>query len=169
MSDLDPDSVVVDFQADIKARLLSDTWFSGIDIFTPDDMDDSGKTSDAPADIEQRLEQSLSSLGKGICIIVALPGLQGIAFDAPSIVADNVPVLVRVVENPLVNRGAAGTRKTYSMVGLRITRRLHHYVFRDECTVVVQRSGAVPNPDNLVWDVVAKTSLNIPALVETQP
>lgn len=163
----DPDSIVADFQAAIKERILSDTWFSGIDIFTPDDMDNSGKESETPADMEQRIEQSLSSLGKGVCIIVALPALNGIATDAPSIVADNVPVLVRVVENPLVNRGNSGTRKTYSMVGIRITRRLHHYVFRSECSIVVQRSGSVPSPDSLVWDVVAKTSLNIPALVES--
>lgn len=167
MPDIDPDAVISDFQAAIKTRLLSDTWFSGIDIFTPDDMDNAGKESETPADIEQRIEQSLSSLGKGVCIIVAVPSLQGIAADAPSIVADNVPVLVRVVENPLINRAPTGTRKTYSMVGLRITRRLHHFVFRDECTLVVQRSGSVPSPDSLVWDVVSKTSLNIPALVES--
>lgn len=167
MPDIDPDAVISDFQAAIKARLLSDTWFSGIDIFTPDDMSNDGKESETPADIEQRIEQSLSSLGKGICIIVAIPSLQGIASDAPSIVADNVPVMVRTVENPLINRGSSGTRKTYSMVGTRITRRLHHFVFRDDCSLVVQRSGAVPSPDSLVWDVVAKTSLNIPALVES--
>jgi hypothetical protein len=164
---VDPDAIIVDLQAAIKAHLAGDPWFMGIDIFTPDDMDDAGRASETPGDIEQRIEQSLSALGKGVAIIVAVPALRGIAFDSPGVLADNVPVLVRIVENPLVNRGAGGTRKTYSMVGIRVTRRLHHFVFRDETSVVLQRSGAVPNPDNLVWDVVARTSLNLAVLVET--
>jgi len=170
MSDptFEPEAMIVDFQAAIRERLLSDTWFSGIDIFTPDDVDQSGKASETPADIEQRIEQSLSALSKGVCVICALPALQGIASDAPGIYAENVPVFVRVVENPQVNRAPDGTRKTYSMVGLRITRRLHHFTYRG-CAVVIQRSGAVPDPENLIWDVVARTAFDFPSLEVDEP
>lgn len=161
--DFEPESIVADLQAAIRDRLVADSWFAGIDVYTPDDTNEAAGEDQVAGDIEQRIEQSLSALDKGLCIVVMLPRLRGFAFDSPGLYADNVPVVVRVVEAPLVNRAATGTRKTASMVALRIARRIHHHTYRD-CALVVQDCALVPDENNLIWDVVFRTSLDLPAL-----
>ena len=165
----DPDAVIVDLQTQIKARLVSDDWFSGIDIFTPDDVDASGKPQ-AMADIAQRVAQSLAS-NKGLCIIVAVPDLVDFQPDSPGIYADQVSVIVRIIEVPTVNRTPIGTFKTVSMVGIRTTRRMHHFTYMDNA-LTIKRSGIIPtDPEEgkLVWDVVLRTRLELPALTVTSP
>lgn len=160
--DFESETLLVDLQQAIKQRLISDTWFSGIDIFTPDDFTESGENT-AAADLEQRIEQSLSSLKKGVCILILFPKISGIATDSPGIMAENVPLYVRIVENPLVNRTTSGLRKSASMVMIRVMRRLQHFTYRD-CSIVVSDSRHVPDETNLIWDVIGKTAVNFPAL-----
>jgi hypothetical protein len=163
--DFEPETLLLDLQQAIKQRLISDTWFSGMDVFTPDDFTESGENQ-AAADLEQRIEQSLSSLKKGVCILILFPKISGIASDAPGILADNVPLFVRIVENPMVNRASSGLRKTASMVMIRVMRRLQHFAYR-ECVIVLSDSKHVPDETNLIWDVIGKTAVNFPALEVT--
>jgi hypothetical protein len=162
MPPFEPESLLVDLQTAIKQHLIADTWFSGIAMFTPDDMTEKG-SNEGPSDIEQRIEQSLSSLKQGVCILILFPQISGIASDSPGIYADNIPIFIRVIENPLVNRGSSGIQKTASMVMIRIMRRLQHFSYR-ECVLVLQTARHVPDESNLVWDVIGKTAVNFPAL-----
>ena len=159
------ENIVTDLQNAIRSWLTDDTWFSGIDVFTPDDMSAEG-TNKTPSDIEQRINQSLGSL-KGVCMIVVLPVFGSVASDSPGIFSDNVPVMVRIIENPLINRGANGTQKTASMIATRVMRRLQHFTYR-ECVVVIKTAKRIPDENSLIWDVSAQTSLNLPALEITQ-
>lgn len=162
----EPESIVADLQDAVRGRLTSDIWFSGIDIFTPDDKNDAAGENQLAADIEQRIEQALSAVSKGVCVIVLLPKLRGFASDSPGVLAENVPLVVRIVEAPLVNRSATGTRKTASVVAMRVMRRLHHFTYRD-CALTLQDAGLVPDENNLIWDVIMKTTLDVPVLEET--
>lgn len=162
--DFDPEDIVADLQAAIRDHVIADTWFSGIDVYTPDDMADRGDDQ-AIGDIEQRITQSLSALDKGVCVIVMLPTLQSFASDAPGVLAENVQVRIRIVENALVNRGSNGTRKTCSTVAMRVLRRCHLYTYRD-ITLTEQSAGLVPDPENVVWDCVYRIALNLPALAD---
>lgn len=157
----DVENIVTDLQDAIRTQLTSDPWFSGIDVFTPDDMSAEG-TNKTPSDIEQRISQSLGSL-KGVCMIVVLPVFGSVASDSPGIYSDNVPIMIRIVENPLINRSANGTRKTASMIATRVMRRLQHFAYRD-CTIVVKTGKRVPDENSLIWDVTAQTALNLPAI-----
>ena len=158
------ETIISDLQNAIRGKLAADTYLSGIDIFTPDDVSQDG-TNKLPADIEERINQALSSLKKGLCIIVALPVIDSISPDSPGIYADKVPVLIRVVENPQVNRGVNGTNIKRTMATVRIMLRLQHFTYRD-CTVIVERAKRVPDNKALIWDIQARTALNIPALDE---
>ena len=158
----EPENIITDLQEAIRGQCTSDPWFAGIDIFTPDDVSQEGEAR-TPSDIEQRIEQSLSPLSKGICIIIVLPVIGSVAPDSPGIYSDSIPLVIRIVENPLVNRGDNGTRKTSSMTAIRIMRRLQHFTYR-ECLVTIKSAKRVPDENALVWDIQAQTSLNIPEL-----
>lgn len=159
---IESEVIVTDLQAAVRECLTSDSWFTGIDVFTPDDMGQDGENK-TPGDIEQRIEQSLSSLKRGICVIVVLPEIGSISPDSRGIYADAVPLVVRIVENPLVNRSANGTRKTASMAAVRVMRKLHHFTYRD-CVVAVKSAKRIPDENALIWDVTLQTSLNLPEI-----
>jgi len=166
---LDVDTVLADMQNAVKGRLVADAWYAGMDIFTPDDMDESGKLQ-VVADIQQRVNQSLSAVSKGVCIIVSAPVLTSFACDAPDLYASDVSLLVRIIESPLVNRGATGTRKTASAIGIHSLRALWHFVYLG-CTLIPRRAGLVPSEIKagaLIWDIVYGTKLDLASL-ETQP
>jgi len=159
------DSIVTDLQNAVRAHLIADPFFSGIDVYTPDDMS-AESMNKTPSDIEQRINQSLGSL-KGVCMIVVLPVFGSVASDCPGIFSDNVPVVIRVIENPLINRGPNGTQKTASMLATRVMRRLQHFTYR-ECVIVLKTAKRIPDDNSLIWDVSAQTSLNLPVLELTE-
>jgi len=160
------DGIVTDLQDALRGRILSDPWFSGIDIFTPDDMSADGLNK-VPADIEQRITQTLSSV-KGLCIVIALPAYGSVSPDSPGIYSDDVPILVRVIENPQMNRSSRGLKKPAGTVATRIMRRLHHFTYRD-CVIVVKSAKRIPDENALIWDVISQTALNLPPLEVQSP
>lgn len=167
MGDTAPDAIaaegiISDLQDAVRAHLRADTWLSDISVFTPDDLSQDGAAK-TPADIEQRIAQALSPMDKGICIIVALPVLASFAPDAPELYSDEVPMLIRIVENPLVNRSTKGTRRTATMTAIRIMRDLHHFAYRG-CILRAKSAKRVPDNDALIWDVQFTTAINIPSL-----
>lgn len=164
-STIDPDSVLTAMQDDVRDHLAADTYYSGIDIFTPDDMTEDGKPQ-AVADIQQRVLQSLAATSKGICVIVSAPALSVFSTDAPGVYADNLALLVRIVESPTINRGATGTRKTAGQLGMHTLRRLWHHTFLG-WTFVPVRAGLVPSDlkaGTMVWDITYRTKLDLSAL-----
>jgi hypothetical protein len=161
----EPDTILSDLQDAVRDRIAEDSWFGLIDVHTPSDMTESG-SSKTPAVLEQRIEQSLSALKKGACIVVAVPVLSGFSPDAPGVFCDSAVLVCRVIENPLVCRARNGLNKTADQIGMRLTRLLWQFTYRDSA-FTPQRSGLVPNQDdsNLVWDLVLKTHLELPPLV----
>jgi hypothetical protein len=161
-STFDVDTVLVELQNAVRTQLTADTWYSGIDIWTPDDVTDDGRPQ-AVADINQRVLQSLSAVSKGVCILVSAPALANFASNSPDLYADDLAILVRIIEAPVINRGATGTRKVASTIGIHTLRRLWHFVFLG-ATFVPARAGLVPSDiktGTLVWDIVYKTKLDL--------
>ena len=115
------------------------------------------------ADIGQRVNQALSAIKGGACIIVSIPVIASFGSDAPAVYAETVPLLVRIIENPLVNRGANGTKKTVGTIAVHTLRRLWHFTYLG-CTFVPRRAELMPSDikaGTLIWDIQYNTKLNL--------
>lgn len=144
---------------DAANKLRANPLLSGIEVFT-----------ERIGDIESKIEIALGSL-KGICIIVLTPKANVSWPDSPGPVFDDVNIVVRVVENVLVNQGDSGTKKPCSYIaevvgsgptdeaGASANSGLHLFITSENKTLTCRSIGMVPDPDALIYDVIFKTAL----------
>ena len=135
-------------QDELVLKLKSDAELANIDIFTE-------KTKD----IETEIDNSLGSL-KGICMIVITPRLKASKPNVPGPMFDNTTVVVRVIENVMINQDS-GTKMPCLFVAELIATRLHHFTRTDGQACYVDEIVLVPDETNLIYDVICKTIIGL--------
>jgi hypothetical protein len=111
-------------------------------------------------DIENEIDRALGSLG-GVCVIVLTPRANVSHTNLPGPHFDDVAVVVRIIENVLVNQSEAGTKIPASAVAEQVAANLHHLHTASNKIVLCQQLGLVADPDNLIYDVTFKTKFGV--------
>ena len=140
-------SVLKGIQAGVAARLASDPYFSNVTIVTEN-----------IGDIENKIQTAIAKLG--VCVIVVTPSASMAAPDAPAPYFNNIKVLVRVVENVVLNRSASGANKPASDVAEIVASLLHQWTPDgiSECIFLEEPSITLGNdPRLLSYDVRCRT------------
>jgi hypothetical protein len=123
-------SLIEKAQADIFGRLSQDAFFTDVSVylFRP-------RSEEEAVEIVNNINQSLAGLitkgGKsGIAAVVRLPSAN---VAEPNIPGPRLRLIytVRVLENPMINMGSAGTGKSAEDVALVILNLLHHFQAAD--------------------------------------
>lgn len=146
-------------QNDLREALKAHNYFADIPVLT-----------EKQKDIEYEIEKSLSALageggGRGICCIVLTPKMTVEHPDIPGPYFGNVSIVVRVMENVLVNQGDDGTKKQAGDVALMASALLHHFRKRDFYEAVnCKEVGIVPDPDYLAYDATFTTQFGLPQI-----
>jgi hypothetical protein len=97
-------------------RLRTDGFFTNIEVIT-----------ERLGDIEKRINQSLGSIKAGICVIIVTPVANVTSPNLAGPYFGEVKVVVRVIENTIINRSATGTQKPASKVAEIVCARLHNF------------------------------------------
>jgi hypothetical protein len=144
--------VIDQLQQIIVDRLTSDPRLAGIDVYYE-------KTKD----IGSQIELALGTL-KGICIVVTPPVSKSSKGNIPGPYFDDVTIDVNIPENPLLNEGATGTKKSSSYVAEIVAGRLQHTPTIHGRVLIA--TGILPVTDNgelRVYRVPVKTAFGLTA------
>jgi len=106
-------------------------------------------------DLENEIERGLSE--NGLNIIVMTPAGSSDSPDAPIVIIDNLVIVVRLWETPIVNRSTSGTLITVNKATEIVSSYLHHKIL-DENALVFTRWVPVSSEEGLVRDLFFKTS-----------
>jgi hypothetical protein len=115
------DTLLLDVQTDVKARLDNDAFFSDVKVLLKRD----GLT-------ERMLEEKLGpdandKAGKtGACVVIHLPEIAEHEGETPGPVVI-VELPIQVIEAPEMNNGSVGTGKTCEQIALHVMNLLHRY------------------------------------------
>ena len=142
--------VLSQLQEDVAARLTSSSEFSDVKIFT-----------EKQKDIESEIETALGSVSGGICAIVLTPKSKVAKPNLPGPYFDPIAVVVHIIENVLVNQGETGTKRPASYLGELTAQRLHLWSTSHHRQLICEDLSIVPNPDNLIYQVVFRTSAGL--------
>jgi hypothetical protein len=93
-------------QADVRTRILADTWFAGVEIFIEDDP--AGTAADDKTQ-EDREEAALAA--KGLALKVLSPDVENLDETTDDILLGGL-VAIAVVENRAINRAPGGHGKS---------------------------------------------------------
>lgn len=119
-------------------------------------------------EIQYEIDKALGSLQgqggrSGVFVIVATPKQRVLHPNLPGPVFDDVTVLVRVIEDPLVNQGESGTRKRAVDVAHAVAQTLHHKTRQNLYDpLICEEAGAAADndlPSYVIYDVRFKTGL----------
>lgn len=147
---------VSSLQNDLREALKADNYFADIPVIT-----------EKQKDIEYEIEKSLSALsgeggGKGICCIVLTPKMTVEHPNIPGPYFGTVNIVVRVMENVLVNQGDDGTKKQAGDVALMASAILHHFRKKGFYEAVnCKEVGMVPDPEYVSYDAVFTTQFGL--------
>lgn len=154
-------SLVQQIQEDIAARLEVNAAFEFVPITIVHPLNAQESTL-----IQTRIDQQLAGLipknGKsGLACLVLTPELaaRDVNLPGPQMEAD---VIVRVIENPLVNRGEGGTRVTPEEQALTALGLLHHWSpLTGHTLYAAEREAlrAVEIKDKIAWDAKLRMPL----------
>jgi hypothetical protein len=136
-------------QEQVKAKLEADATLSGISIITENQMD-----------IEAEIEAAVTT-GKGMCAVVMTPAAASSNPNLPGPHFDDVTVVVRIMENTVLNRGSSGTRKPCSHAAELVARCLHRTQTDQNKTLLCSGIRLAADPENLVYDVTFKTRVGL--------
>lgn len=115
----------------IHGRLASESYFGDIGLYVMRPRKKADGTVNTVPQITQKIEEALNGLvpkgaKAGAAVTVYMPVVSVPQADAQGLFT--VAVVLRVQENPLVNMGAAGTRKSAESIGLEVIRSLNGWV-----------------------------------------
>jgi len=137
-------------QDDLKTLLGADPFFQRIPIYT-----------EKQKDIESEIERALGTLEGGACIIVVTPRARVTNPNIPGPYFDDVPIVVRVVENVLVNQGESGTQIPAAALAEQVAHACHHCLTAHGKTIICDSISLVPDESNLIYDVTFKTKFGL--------
>jgi hypothetical protein len=125
-------------QEDIGARLEADEFFTHIAVL----VQRKGVTE---SEIETALNVLNAASGKvGACAIVLMPTLSAPNANVPG-PQFQIDFIVRVLENPTLNRDAGGTNKSAEEIALRVLHLLHHFTALGRVgTLYAAKNAATP-------------------------
>jgi len=144
-----PQGVLETFRQTIADKLSGNEQFSGVPVFT-----------EKQKNIESEIETALGTLSCGVCIIIIAPLANVTKPNLPGPYFGDVTIIVRAVENVLINQGEEGTKKTVSFLAERIASVLHRLVINGKA-VTCQKIQLVPDQTNLIYDVTFKTNFGL--------
>ena len=145
------------FQSSVANRLSSQPFLAGVPIVV-----------DSKKEIQTEIQTAISKLG--VCVIVVTPTASMSSPNAPAPYFERVKLILRVVEQPTINRSAGGLGLTAYDVAEFVAIALHSWSPFEEdsstvqdvnTTVVVDTITTVPDKSFLVIDVNAHTSFGI--------
>ncbi len=106
-------------------------------------------------DIMTQIEVGLAETG--LNLIVKVPEGDSDSPDAPIVIIDDLMMVVRIWEDPIVNRGSTGTRIPINKATELVMTHLHHKILGNNA-LVFKRWRQVGSDDGLVRDVYFQTS-----------
>lgn len=112
-------------------------------------------------DIENEIERALGSLDCGACLIIVTPKATVTKPNLPGPYFDNVAVVVRVVENVLINQGSAGTQVPASKLAEQVAHACHHHHTAGNKIILCSGIAMVPDETNVVYDVTFNTQFGL--------
>jgi hypothetical protein len=150
MPDLDPTVIATEgsleaLQVGIVRMLQSDTALAAAKILHEDE-----------GEIENKIESSLSE--QGLILLVMAPEGRSDSPDAACIILDELKVVVRIIEIPLINRDGAGTRIPINRAVELVARSLHQRVIGGH-TLVFERFEPDRQAETPTKDVTFSTTL----------
>jgi hypothetical protein len=137
-------------QEEIRLKLGADPEFSGIEVLTENQKD-----------IVSSIDNALASIRGGVCCIVLTPGANVVYPNVKGPQFDEVAIVVRVIENVLVNRSATGTNKPATLVAENVAKSLHHHMTLGKKVITCKGIALFGDPDNLIYDVSFKTKIGL--------
>ena len=132
---------------EIADRLIVEEWFRGIAVFTEE-----------IGDIESQVAIAVGSIGT--CVIVISPTGEVADINASGPQMSPVNIVLRVVENVIVNQSPTGTSK-HAMDTLSVAMRaLHLFVpHSSDSSVVGLRFKLVEHPNSIIYDFELSTAV----------
>lgn len=112
-------------------------------------------------DIENEIERALGALDCGACLIVVTPKARVTNYNLPGPFFDDVSVVVRVVENVMINQGEAGTQVPASAVAELVAKTCHHQHTDTNKIILCTGIAMVPDESNLIYDVTFRTKFGV--------
>jgi hypothetical protein len=129
-------SVIEQLQGAVYRRLLDDEWLAEVSILTED-------KGDILADVTQALGTFNKRSNKiGACVIVLAPSASMMPGSSPGSPMD-INISVRVLEEPMTNRGARGTGKGVLDIGNWVARLMEGFSAFDLCNPLVPESPTI--------------------------
>ena len=144
-----PTGQMATLQSQLAEKLQASLFFTDMPIIT-----------EKVQDIENEIDRALGSLG-GVCVVIVTPRANVSHSNLPGPQFDDVAIVVRIIENVLVNQSAAGTKIPASEVAEQVAANIHHMQTAARQTVRCQSMGLVADPDNLIYDVAFKTKFGV--------
>lgn len=112
-------------------------------------------------DIESEIERALGALDCGACLIIVTPKATVTKPNLPGPYFDNVSIVVRVVENVLINQGTAGTQVPASQLAEQVAHACHHQHTAGSKIIICSGIAMVPDETNVVYDVTFSTKFGL--------
>jgi hypothetical protein len=150
-------------QNGVSALLQSNEFFLDLPVITE-------KLQDIEASIQKALGPVTQGATNksGACVIVITPQCRSTKPNMPGPYFDDVSLIVRAVENVLVNQAKdadgvlleSATGKAASFIAEKIAAALHHQQINQKI-IIISDIRQVPDQDNLIYDVIGKTSFGI--------
>lgn len=110
-------------------------------------------------DIISEIDLAIASLG--LAVIIMTPSFQDNTPNIPIIQLDDVEIVAQVIENPLINRAAAGSRIPGGLVAWWIASDLKRtFVDGSQVTVKSMKQFVNESEGTVLWNVTCKLSPN---------
>ena len=137
-------------QSEIKARLDAQEFFSDSAAATPRPIP---VLTEDLKDIGNQIQLGLARLG--LAVVVVLPAARSSNGEIPGPLWDSIEIVVRVMENVVINRGATGIGVQNGLVCEAVAWHLHQFRPGNLGPAIwIRRIQLVPDPALLVRDVV---------------
>lgn len=162
-------SILQQLQEDIAARLGANSAFTYVPITVVNPLDEDEATL-IQTRIDEQLSGYITKAGKaGLACLVLVPELNARNPDLPGPQLD-AEIIIRVIENPLVNRGADGVQVTPEEQAMTVLGLLHLWSPYNYAVFYAAERGALSQvqiKDRIAWDVKMTLPLGVQPFAKT--
>jgi hypothetical protein len=141
------DTLLIDLQTDVKARLENDGFFSDLSVLLKRDG-----VTEHTLKVELGPDGNAKSGKTGACVIIHLPEIAEHEGETPGPMLV-VELPIQVFEAPEINNGSVGTGKSCEQIGLHVINLLHNYADNKHGWVMqpAPRPMQAQDPDRADW------------------
>lgn len=145
-----PVGQLAEVQDSLSGLLKQSPFFARIPIFT-----------EKLKDIENEIDTALGSLAGGACVVVITPKATVTKPNLPGPYFDDVVIVVRILENVLINQSPEGTQVPASALAEGVAHALHLQHTGGGKIIICAGLSIVPDEANLIYDVTFKTKFGL--------